>query len=286
MRTLYLNQLMFRYLLSFIILLLFSVSSYSQKKLDPTFPTDDPFYKNWGWHAGIGGNYTVTNNGKHASVYVHNPDTVSYYNFIPRGQVGAMVEGGAFLLLDNIIVSYLDAGLRVNWFQGKNIFTENRVTSSTNDTILFTEGERSFDIIDVSLRMNANNTIQLSNYGFIQNTLGLNVDYQFIKNQQTFPPIFPLDDFANDKFQFQLHYKLAYGFRLDLMRYMIVGIDVPLMTFHPWNGGSQTIDVFGAQYWPITLSVNVMFLQKSNRPDCRDSPKVNMNKRRRKERMF
>ena len=270
----------------FSILLLFTLNSFSQKKWDPLFPTDDPFYKNWGWHAGIGGNYTLPINGKHTSVHVYNADTVSYYNFDPKGQVGAMIEGGAFLLLDNIIVSYLDAGLRLNWFQGKNNFDDYRVSSSTGDTISFREGERAFDIFDVSLRLNANNTIQVSNYGFIQNTLGLNFDYQFYKGQNTNPSIFPFDDFGDNKFQFQLHYKLAYGFRLDLMHYMIIGIDAPLMTFVPWDDGSQTINVFDAQYWPLTLSVNVMFLQKSNRPDCRDSPSLNMKRKRKKDKMF
>lgn len=277
---------MYKRVFIFSILLLFTLNSFSQKKWDPLFPTDDPFYKNWGWHAGLGGNYTLPLNSKSSSVLIHNADTVSYFNFNPNGQVGAMVEGGAFLLLDNIIVSYLDAGLRLNWFQGKNKFDDYRVRSSTGDTISFMEGERTFDIFDVSLRLNANNTIQVSNYGFIQNTLGLNVDYQFYKGQNTNPPIFPLDDFEDNKFQFQLHYKLSYGFRLDLMHYMIIGIDAPLMTFVPWDEGSQTINVFDAQYWPLTLSVNVMFLQKSNRPDCRDSPSMDMNRKRKKEKMF
>lgn len=258
---------------------------FSQEKKGDIFPVDDIYFKNWGWLTGAGANYTIPVSGEANRDYNVNTDTISNFLFSPTGRVGAMLEGGAFMLLDNPIVSYLDADIRFNWFNGKENFTENRISTVTNDTILTQSGIRSFDQINVSLRLNANNTIQVSQYGFIQNTLGANFDYLFYENLQSDLPVLPLEE-PSEKFQIQLHYKLAYGFRLDLMHYMIVGLDIPILNLYPWQDGRPNIEVFESQYWPLTLSVQFLFLQKSNRPDCKKPPPLDMNKKRKKARMF
>lgn len=272
-----------------IILVLFIITipsfSYSQAKKEPIFPVNDIYFKDWGWKAAIGGNYTIPLSGKTSITYGEGSDTISDFLFSPVGKVGMMIEGGAFYLLDNPIVSYLDADIRVNWFNGKENFAETRIEGGSGDTILSQEGYRSFSQFNVSLRLNANNTIQVSEYGFIQNTLGLNFDYLFYESQEINPPVFPLQD-PSDEFQMQLHYKLAYGLRLDLMHYMIIGVDVPVLTLFPWDDGKQTIAMFESRYWPLTLSVQILFLQKSNRPDCKKPPPLNMNKKRKKAKMF
>ena len=94
----------------------------SQEKWDDLFPVDDIYFKNWGWHAAAGINYTIPTSGKTMLESNMNPDTISEYNFSPKGKVGAMLEGGAFYLLDNPIVSYIDGGIRLNWFNGKEDF--------------------------------------------------------------------------------------------------------------------------------------------------------------------
>lgn len=267
------------------IAVLISSFSYSQEKKGDLFPVDDIYFKKWGWLAGIGANYSIPLSGEVNQVDNSNLDTISNYLFSPKGKVGAMLEGGAFYMLDNPIVSLLDAELRVNWFAGKEDFTENRTSGINNDTILNQSGIRNFDQFNASIRLNANNTIQVSQYGFIQNTLGVNFDYLFHENLQTDTPTLAIPD-PSDKFQIQLHYKLSYGLRLDLMHYMIVGVDIPIITLYPWQDGRQTINVFESQYWPLTVSVQFLFLQKSNRPDCRKPQPLDMNKKRKKAKMY
>ena len=185
-------------------------------------------------------NYTIPTSGKSTLIDNQNADTSSNYLFSPVGKIGAMLEGGAFMMYDNPIVSFADAGIRVNWFNGKEKFTDNSVLTSTGDTLLSQEGYRDFTKLNASLRLNANNTIQVSKYGFIQNTLGLNMDYFFYQNTTSDLPIFPIEE-ENNYFQMQIHYKLAYGFRLDLMHYMIIGLDTPILTLVDWDGGSSKL---------------------------------------------
>jgi hypothetical protein len=279
----------FLFFISFLFLSM--IPAKAQQKRPPIFPSDDPYFKNWGWYAGLGTNFTLPISGELRQSFNFLSDTLQDYTFSPKGRLGAMIEGGAFYLLDNYIVSYVDGGIRVNWFNGKENFTEYQVDQLAGDTIAMQEGYRSFSMMNASLRLAANNTIQVSKYGFIQNSLGLNVDYTFYKkfklDPEGFPfPYDPLADATYNEFQFQLHYKIAYGFRLDLMHYMIIGIDAPIFTIAPWQDGRQTIDIYHSNYWPLTLSVRVLFLRKSNRPDCKKPPPLDMNKKRKEAKMF
>lgn len=267
------------------LLLFITGSVYSQEKWDDLFPVDDIYFKNWGWLAGAGINYTIPTSGNSVLESDTIPDLFYSYALSPKGKVGAMLEGGAFYLLDNPVVSYLDAGIRMNWYNGKEDFTLDRVSTIDNSTLPSQSGYRSFSFLNASLRINANNTIQISKYEFIQNSIGLNVDYTFYESQEIDPPLLPLTDFE-ESFQMQLHYKLSYGFRLDLMHYMIVGVDTPILTLVDWDGGKPSFEMFNSTYLPITLSVQFLFLQKSNRPDCKKPPPLDMNKKRKKAKMF
>lgn len=265
--------------------------SFSQRKRPPIFPTDEPYFKNWGWYAGIGANYSLGVSGKTDASYNENTDTSFQYTFTPRGKVGMMIEGGAFYLLDNKYVSVLDAGLRFNWFNGKENFEEYQVNQTLMDTVSNQNGNQQFSMMNISLRLDASNAIQVSKYGFIQNTLGLNFDYRFYDGQKVDPEnfSFPFEPFSLESqsaFQVQLHYKIAYGFRLDLMHYMIIGIDTPIFTALPWENGSPAFAFFSSEYLPLTLSVRVLFLRKSNRPDCNKPAPLDTNKKRKEAKMF
>jgi len=272
-----------RFTFTFLGIFILLSPSFGQGEKDPIFPVNDIYFKKWGWYAGIGGNYTVPLFNDVVRTY-QNSDSVSTVQFTGVGQPGMMIEGGAFYLLDNPVVSYLEGGLRFNWFRAKEDISTTVVNASDNNTLLQQEDERSFDQVNVSLRLDANNTIKVSKYGFIQNTLGLNFDYLFYSEYQSSNPLY--SEATDDVFQAQIHYKLSYGFRLDLMHYMIIGIDAPILTIAPWNDGRQTIDVFESYYWPLTLSVRILFMQKSNRPDCKKPPPLDMNKKRKEAKMF
>ena len=107
---------------------------YSQAKTQDLFPTDDLYFKSWGWQAALGGNYTIPLFGEENKTYKLGSDTVTHGRFTPKGQPGMMIEGGAFYLFDNPYVSYADAALRVNWFRGKEDF-ELASVSADNDTL-------------------------------------------------------------------------------------------------------------------------------------------------------
>jgi hypothetical protein len=264
---------------------------FSQEKWDDLFPVKEIYFKNWGWYAGIGGNYTIPTSGKSNMSYGLDADTSSAYLFSPVGKLGGMLEGGAFYMFDNPYVAYVDGGIRVNWFSGKEKFDAYQIDQQTTDTLSMQSGDQQFSMANVSLRLNANNAIQVSKYGFIQNTLGVNFDYNFYHATKVDPEnySFPAGSLNTEKdpsFQMQFHYQIAYGFRLDLMHYMIIGLDTPILTFVPWENGKPSIAFFHSSYLPVTLSVRFMFLQKSNRPDCQKPPPLDMNKKRKKARMF
>lgn len=252
----------------------------------PLFPVDDTNYKLSGWLVGAGATYTFSLPKNTEQVYQLGNDTLLTANFRAGGKLGFLVEVGRFTMTYNRFIPYLDYGLSFKQIRGSQDYTGYLSESDSQDTILITQSTASFTNYYLSAYFNANNTIRVSEFGFIQNSLGLNVDYKVIETIKGTAPIFPGTISSSEVFLVQLHYKLGYGFRLDKKHYLTFTLETPILTAFPWDDGKSTIAIFDSRYRPVLFSVRLLFLSTNSRPDCNKPTNINMNKKRNKTRLF
>ena len=256
------------------------------RKWKSLFPVDDTNYKLSGWLVGAGATYTFSLPKNTEKVYQLGIDTLLTANFAATGNPGFLVEVGRFTMTYSKLVPYLDYGILFKLIRGTQDYTGYLTESDNKDTLLISQSSASFSNYYVSAFFNANNAIRVSEYGFIQNSLGLNIDYMVIETLKGTAPMFPGSKSTSEVFLAQLHYKLGYGFRLDKKHYLTFTLETPILTAYPWDDGKSTIAIFDSRYRPVLFSVRLMFLNTNSRPDCNKPTQIDMNKKRNKTRLY
>ena len=256
------------------------------RKWKSLFPVDDTNYKLSGWLAGAGGTYTFSLPSLTEQVYQLDNDTILTANFDAGGNLGFLIEAGRFTMTYSKLVPYIDYGILFKLIRGTQDYKGYLSQSDNQNSILIDQSTSSFSNYYLSAYFNANNAIRVSEFGFIQNSLGLNIDYKVIETLKGTAPEFPESISTSEVFLTQLHYKLGYGFRLDKNHYLTFTLETPILTAYPWDDGKSTIAIFDSRYRPILFSVRVLFLNPNSRPDCNKPTDINMNKKRNKTRLF
>ena len=217
----------------------------------------------------IGPTYTTTR--KVNQTFQSAPDSVNrYYEFTQdsRGKVGFFAEVG--LVHFNVkdpkfkfgrFVDYLDYGIGFKLFKGSETTTVTQFDASGN--ALFTNtGEGNFSKGYVYGRFAAHKLQYLNKTKniFIDHSLGLNGDYGMLVKEpyegardvstETFSP----------NFRAQLHYDFGFGIRLKKGRYLIPGIQLPLLGIQEWNNGSAKLQWFSSTYYPIMFHIKYIHL--------------------------
>jgi hypothetical protein len=276
----------FRSLLSLIVFFLFISTVFSQdNKWKPIFPAEDINFRLNGWYAGAGAtyNFAYPNNKNN---YDFSDSSKIDANFLATGKPGFMVEGGRYTMTYSNYVPYIDYGLVFKMFGGGQDYTGYEVSIENLDTIASNSSSAQFSNYYISAQFNANNAIRVSEYGFIQNSLGINIDYYLFRTSQGSAPLFPDTKTSVDVFSLQLHYKIGYGLRLDKKHFLMITLETPLLNIFPWDNGKSTISFLNSRYHPVMLSVRLMFLRNTTRPDCYKPNDVKMNKKHKKSRLF
>jgi len=266
---------------------LFSSPLLSQnRKWKSLFPVDDPNYKLSGWLVGAGATYTFSIPSTTEQFYQLGNDTILTADFKAVGNPGFLIEVGRFTMTYSKLIPYLDYGILFKLIRGHQDYTGHISVSDNQDPILISQNSASFSNYYLSAYFNANNAIKVSEFGFIQNSIGLNIDYKVIETLKGIAPIFPESKSTSEIFLTQLHYRLGYGFRLDKKHYLTFTLETPILTAFPWDDGKSTIAIFDSRYRPILFSIRLMFLSTNSRPDCNKPTHIDMNKKRNKTRLF
>ncbi len=256
------------------------------RKWKPLFPVDDTNFKLSGWYVGAGATYTFSLPSNTEQNFQIGNDTLLTANFKASGNPGFLIEAGRFTMTYSKLIPYIDYGISFKQIRGTQDYTGYFLESDNQDTVLISQSTASFSNYYISAHFNANNAIRVSEFGFIQNSLGLNIDYKVIETIKGTAPMFPSSTASSEAFIVQLHYKLGYGFRLDKKHYLIFTLETPILTAYPWDDGKSTIAIFDSRYRPILFSVRLMFLNNNSRPDCNKPTQLDMNKKRNKSRLF
>lgn len=272
-----------------LIVFLFIISPvFSQNKnWKPLFPVEDIGFSLSGWYIGAGATYTLSLPSTTEKIYEFDDNSKITANFVATGNAGFLLEGGRYTLLYSNFIPYIDYGLSVKMLSGNQDYTGYQGLIDNPDTTSTSTSSASFNNYYISAHFNANNAIRISEYGYIQNTLGVNFDYKAIESIQGSFPVFSDSKTESEKFLFQLHYKLGYGLRLDKKHFLIFTLETPVLTAFPEDDGKSTIALFNSRYRPIMFSVRLLFLRNTKRPDCTNkSSDMKMDKKRKKARLF
>jgi len=226
------------------------------QKSNYAYPSPNNFRQGgWLFDAGLTGTFTT----KAPEDFL--PDGADYtYPFQIRPGLALGLGRYYNLKKGRNIVRYVDAtvGYKMLWNAEKqNVETTGApgvITSTTNDNFAHY----------ASLNFNFNNVISLSNYSFMQNTLGINTDSRFsesVTNEtgSTTP--------SPDAFVAQFHYKLAFGFMVDTDVAVIPYLEIPIFNITPSQSQFSQLDYFHQSFQTITIGVRVM-LFKFGQKDC------------------
>jgi len=208
-----------------------------------------------GWMIGPGLTYMLPNRIKSYDEVVDSigPDFVNDY-LKRNGRVALYLEVGRYQIFydGGYIFNYMDYSLAYKRLSGTEKYHDNKSIFKQNNLLL---------------NFNINNIIQLSDFRFIQNSIGANFDWKF---SQKYTPASPSSPLGNNtsRFLFSLHYKLGFGIKYNDRLFIIPSIETPILNILEWEGGKSTYGIFTSRYRPLIFSVRFAWLRSPDRGAC------------------
>jgi len=216
------------------------------KKYEPTLSSDN-----------LDVNFTALN--------LEQQSKLGFYLEFGRYHIFALKQKGyPFRRMD--LLSYVDYGIAYKQFRGSQSYDLRieDILAFSDDTISYTQ---KFNSHNASLFYNANSVYAFSGKFFMQNSLGLNVDYAFSRKIDTTDVTSFVETYQEEpsKLMGGLHYKFGLGFKFGKKMYIIPSIEIPLLNAWKWEGGRSTVGYFNSRYRPLIVSVRFAWLRT---PDC------------------
>lgn len=171
----------------------------------------------------------------------------------PNGRLAVYLEAGRWHLFPGggNVFNYFDYSLAYKRLSGseefggvKGIFKQNYVLAN----------------------FNINNVIQLSDYTFIQNSLGLNLDYKF--SEQYDPELIVPTTDNTQPLLFSLHYRLGFGIKATKNLFIIPTLETPILNGLEWENARSDYGIFNSRYRPLIFSVRFAWTRKPGKGDC------------------
>ena len=116
---------------------------------------------------------------------------------------------------------------------------------------------------------NINNVIQLTDYTFIQNSLGVNLDWKFAEKYEN---SFSSYNRNTQKLLFSLHYKLGFGIKATQKLFIIPTLETPILNVKQWENARSDYGIFSSRYRPVIFTVRFAWLIKPNKNACPPVP--------------
>jgi hypothetical protein len=234
---------------------------------------------NDGIHFAIGPTYMIPSKPI-SGVLTDNLGARGNYEITPKGQLGFFGEVGFAHfpkwkgipikpLKKSRIMDYVDWGVGFRQLSGTES-THVDIKNALGEIVQSYHGEGSFKNNFVFARVSAHTLIY---YGkkkidkarkhFIDQSLGLNFDYNLIRGSEAYDDNFsnyPLELKFQKPFVAQLHYSLGIGIRLNRAWMIVPGVHIPIVSAYEWNGFKAKANWFASQYWPIQAQIKVIKL--------------------------
>ena len=277
------------------VILLNTLFLFSQRDLTPsrgskrssTFggPQDFRDLKNYGIQFTAGLDYQFT---KKKNETVHVPIERPYdYVIDPKGNVGAFFDVGMahfpmgtprLTLLKSRFISYYDWGVGFKLLGGRESAD---VTYLSDGKLSHAEG--SFYNGYVTGRATAHKNIYFSQKYYIDNGLGLNIDYRVIDGNKLYTSEVQSPEIQSfhKPLVAQIHFDLGLGIKKKRGSYVIPGIQLPLLGI---VGGAR-LDWFSSKYYPVLFKVKFIVLSEKKKSKTSCSEGSEDDKKRNKEYM-
>lgn len=202
----------------------------------------------------------------------YQPEVYEALNLTQKSKLGLYFEVGRYKLLSSKkLISYIDYGLSYKQLKGYQSYDlDYQIDAVTRDTSFH---EQSFSMHNITGHFNANNVIGINKNFFIQNTLGLNLDYAISRKIETTDGS-RFNELYQDppsKLMAQVHYKFGLGFRVSELVYLIPMIETPVINIWQFEGGRSTLGFFNSRYRPIIISLRIAWLTKPSCPKTWDT---------------
>ncbi len=197
------------------------------------------------------------------------------YTHDPGGRIGVFAElgmahfppGNPKFGLKKRIISYFDWGLGFKLLGG----TEQTIIDYTDASgnILSSEtGQGKYYNGYAYGRITAHNYFNITKGVFIDNGLGLNLDYRVLENRDYEAPVLPETQYFHKNFVAQIHYDFGIGFRLKRGSYIIPGLQIPIVGIYEWNNFNPALRWYSSGYWPVMFHIKFIRLFEKRAKGC------------------
>lgn len=224
--------------------------------------------------AGLTTQYTGSQN---PLVYV--PDIRPYiYTLNPNGKLGAFFDVGTahfptsaprISFIKKQFISYYDWGIGFKLFAGKEV-VDISYYDSLKHVSSTAQGEGTFYNGYAFGRATVHKNVYFGLSYFIDNGLGINIDYRFLTGNKTYlyGVQSPATKTFHDPFLVQLHYDLGFGIRRKRGSYIIPGVQIPIVGIVE----KLPLQWFSSTYWPILFKVKyiLIFEKKKSKTSCNE----------------
>ena len=203
-------------------------------------------YRPFGWHASAGITYMIGNNTDNQGLDVKTvPSIPGYY-----------LEGGLAHLFKQYhkVFHYIDYGVGIKHYSGAERFV-NAQEDVSRGTFNFGSAFGRFGIHSVW---------QLSQWNWIDQSIGVNIDYRVYGGKADPDYTSPLFADNQEKLVGQLHYAIGWGYKPREGLYFIPTLQTPILTALSWRSINPGTHWFSSKYQPIifTLKIGVLFPKK------------------------
>lgn len=241
-------------------------------------------YRPFGLQVSLGPTFMLTRktNPTYRGEFAERP-----YDFTndPQGLPGVFLEVGMIHLpqkrsklserLNYIFISYIDWGIGFKLLGGAEATRIDALDPTTYAVVGSSDYSGQFYNGFLSGRVTLHKNIYFGKKYFIDNGLGVNVDYNFMRadiasayttNMQGLQG--PGIHRFHHPLVAQLHYELGFGFRLSRRSMLIPSAQVPILGFHEWRGGASALQWFNSNYLPLLVKVKWTWLFEKKVKGC------------------
>ena len=202
----------------------------------------------------------------------------------PDGLPGVFIEAGMVHYprkqsklskkLKYIFVSYVDWGVGFKLLRGQETTKNTALDPVTLGGIGSTFQSGKFNNGFLSARATVHKNFYIGKKYFIDNGLGVNLDFNVMRTSEASPYTLALQAFEPSIHRFhkplvaQIHYELGFGIRLNRRSFIVASAQIPIMGIYEWGGRVSAMKWFNSNYVPLLIKVKYVRLFKKKNKGC------------------
>lgn len=246
-------------------------SDFFGKQKQPKDKNKDDKVRPFGLQVQIGPTYSFAKPDSKNETIQAGSDSVGNYQYThdPKGRVGVFGEIGFVHFNMNSanysfgrIYDYIDYGVGVKILGARESTLLEKVTPG--GTLLESargEGKTMNGNVFVRFGIHKLQYLNKTKNIFLDHSLGLNGDFRVFGGSIAYssPVIGSTQQFSKE-FTMNLHYSIGFGIRLAKGKYLVPGIQLPLLGFFDGYGVTPRYHWFSSQYYPVLFSIKYIHL--------------------------